>query len=219
MEATEKRYYSDHEFKKDVLKVKNDLVKKNYEVIIAPFRGGLTFGTKLSHVLNIPLGIVEYQRLDATSQDKKMRLAVEPVAIDVDGLEVPFISLKGKILLVDDICDSGETIAKVVQYLKLLNPNISIDVVCLFGSMSGIKYVLQRCIDTDIRCLNANEGKWVVFETWEDDYNRCAWCAFGEPCYVNPGYDSHCHKQNKSFASTHSCSDFTIQTFERPNIV
>lgn len=202
----EKIGYQDHQFKKDVLSIKHLLKDTTAEAVIAPYRGGLTLGTKLSHVLDLPLGIVEYQRLDSNSTQTNIRLNVDPVS--KDGL-TNFIFMK-KVILVDDICDSGLTIEKIYKFLRILNPNIEIEIICLFGNENAVKALGELPAGITFKYLNDNQNKWVTFETWENDFDTCSWCNFGEPCYNNPGDDIHCHPDNTSYPRTHKCEKFSL---------
>lgn len=204
----DKIYYSDANFKKDMLHVKKYLDDK-YQAVIAPFRGGLTMGTKLSHILDIPLGVIEYQRLDSTVTRPSIKFAIEPVAKDIDGDEVPF-GLMNTILLVDDICDTGKSIEKIYKFLKLVNPLVKIDILCIYGNKGAEEYLEKYLPEAKLNYLYDNEDKWVTFGTWENDFNSCKACEHGEPCNKRPDIMIHCNSKNKSFHWTHSCEDFVL---------
>lgn len=209
------RNYTDNQFRTDINRIRG-MVDEDTQAVIAPYRGGLTLGTKLSHVLNLPLGIIQYQRLDSMTNEQILNLAIEPVGKTLDGLELPF-SRMDKILLVDDICDTGSSIEKIYRYLKLLNPNLDITVICLFGNNESDEY-LRAVVDPDIKLhlLRDNLGLWILFETWENDLNRCRFCSNGEKCWNDKMNKTHCKILNKSFDNKHSCSEFK---FYRPQIL
>ena len=195
--------YTDSLFREDLDWIRR-LINSNqekFDAIIAPYRGGLPLGVKLSHLLDLPLGIINYQRIDGNDKDKKISLAIEPVGkvIDNDGNEipVPFIFMKGPILLVDEICDTGETMVKTIKYLKLLNPNIEIKVICLYANNDGDEYVMSQT-GVNIMPLRDNEGKWITFP-WENDMDTCKYCFNGEPCRNDLENFTHCNIKNKSF--------------------
>lgn len=204
----DKIYYSDANFKKDMLHVKKYLDGK-YQAVIAPYRGGLTMGTKLSHILNIPLGIIEYQRLDSTVTKPSIRFAIEPIAKVVDGEEVPF-GLMNTILLVDDICDTGKSIEKIYKFLKLVNPLVKIDILCIYGNKGAEEYLQEVLPEAKLNYLYDNEDKWVTFGTWENDFTICKACKHGEPCNRRPDIMVHCNSKDKSFHWSHSCEDFIL---------
>ena len=205
MAKVDKIGYCDADFKLDMLKLKHRFKESNFDAVFAPVRGGLTMGVKLSHILNIPLGIIEYQRLDSTVTNPAIKLVVDPIT--KDGRNFTFMT---KILLVDDICDTGYTIEKMVKFLRLLNPAVEITVVTLFGNKNSTEVIAAMSYKFDFTYLRDNENKWVTFQTWEDDFNICKWCNEGEACNINPGIDIHCNLQNKSFPQNHCCEDFSL---------
>lgn len=203
MEDAEKIIYEDFNFKEDMLKIKVN-VNGLYEAVIAPYRGGLTMGTKLSHILGIPLGVLNYQRIDSKYNDKKINFAIDP--------NDEYIFMK-KVLLVDDICDTGQSIEKLYKFLKLYNPECQIDIICIYGNKNSESYLTEKLGKINYKYLRDNEDKWVTFGTWEDDYNKCKHCAFGEPCYNNPDIETHCHIENKSGPNEKVCEHFKLPEF------
>ena len=205
----DKIYYSDAMFKKDMLHVKKYLDNK-YEAVIAPYRGGLTMGTKLSHILDIPLGVIDYQRLDSNmekdNKNNTIRMAIEPVG--KDGLL--YWLMKGKILLVDDICDTGKSIEKIYKFLKLMHPTIEIDILCIYGNKGAEEYLQEFLPEAKLNYLYDNKDKWVTFGTWENDFHNCKACEQGETCNRDPENMIHCNLHDKSFIWTHSCENFTL---------
>lgn len=207
----DKIYYSDKMFKKDMLAIKHNFKDKNYQAVIAPYRGGLTMGTKLSHILDIPLGIINYQRLDSANKyDQMVRFAVEPVGKDSDGDTVPFVFMKGTILLVDDICDTGKSIEKIYKFLKIAHPEIEIDILCIYGNPGALEYLAKYCPEAKLQYIHDNEDRWVTFGTWEDDFNICKACVNGEVCNRDPENKTHCNVEDKSFDNFHSCEEFAL---------
>ncbi|MBI4064747.1 phosphoribosyltransferase [Candidatus Gottesmanbacteria bacterium] len=94
---------------------------KTYEVIIAIARGGLSLGLILSDLLKTPVSSITIQSY--TDIQKQGELTITSKL----GM-----SIKGKkVLLVDDIADSGKTFKRSLSYLKRLHPT-SIATVALF---------------------------------------------------------------------------------------
>ena len=209
----EKVYYTDGMFKIDMKNIKLGNINSKYEAVFAPYRGGLTMGTKISHMLNIPLGIIDYQRLDSNKAgDQKVRMAIEPVGRDLeDGMEIPFWKMR-KVLLVDDICDTGKSIEKIYRFIKIVNPDVQIDIICIYGNLESSNYLHDRIKDEsfELKFLRDNDGKWIVFETWEDEFKGCGICENGEPCNKWPETKIHCALKNKSFEKGHKCISFRI---------
>lgn len=203
----DKIYYSDEMFKQDMLRVKRYLDGK-YQAVFAPYRGGLTMGTKLSHILDIPLGVINYQRLDSNmernNKNNRVGMAIEPVGKD----ELPFWAMKGKILLVDDICDTGKSIEKIYKFLKIAHPTIEIDILCIYGNVAAVEYLEKYVPEAKLNYLHDNENRWITFGTWENDFNNCRACEQGEKCNRDPENLTHCNFYDKSFHWTHRCEKF-----------
>jgi len=117
--------------------------KHPYDEIIAISRGGLTLGHILSDLLSLPISTVTIQ----SYKDLKIRGEVTVS----QTLQKP---IKGeKILLVDDVSDTGKTLARAKKYLHKLSPS-DITIVTLFFKPTSVVrpdfYVRQ----TD---------KWIIF--------------------------------------------------------
>lgn len=214
MESMDKIYYSDKMFKEDMLQFKRKFSKPNakkFDTVIAPARGGLTFGTKVSHMLDIPLGIIDYQRLDSNKSNKegnqRVRMAIEPVGKN----DAPFWTMKS-ILLVDDICDTGKSVERIYKFLKIVNPDAEITVICLFGNTGAVKYLEEHCSEVKLMYIHDNKDQWVVFGTWEDDFNSCVSCNQGEPCNRAPEVMTHCYFWDKSFDNFHRCEEYGLSS-------
>ena len=138
-----------------------------------------------------------------------IKFAIEPVAKDKDHEELPFVFMD-KILLVDDICDTGKSIEKIYKFLKLVNSNVEIDILCIYGNKGAEEYLGKYLPEAKLNYLYDNEDRWVTFGTWENDYNICKACIFGEACNRDPENMIHCSLHDKSFHWTHSCADFSL---------
>ena len=192
--------YTDDMFCRDVDWIRrliNSQTEK-FEAIIAPYRGGLPLGVKLSHILNLPLGIINYQRLDGVSGvNGEISLAIEPIGKDDLGNPIKFKEFTDSVLLVDEICDTGETMVKAIKYLKELNPNIEIKVICLYASNDGDEFVMSQTGVNIMPCRD-NKNKWVTFP-WENDMDQCGYCYNGEPCRHDPENLTHCNIKDETF--------------------
>lgn len=203
-----KYYYDNNEFDFDLKLIADTFKNKNIEGIIAPYRGGLPIGTKLSHLLNISLGVIQFQRLDGEAKNPIFRLAIEP--FDKQNL-TPFCFMK-KILLVDDICDTGKTIEKIYKFLKILNPSAEIEIVTLFGDEKGSEFLKENIKDfnpDNFNYVNDIIHDWIVFP-WETDSIKpvCRVCINGEQCNKDPEYKTHCNYYDKSYSNNYTCENF-----------
>ncbi len=141
------RSYSYNEFVKDV----RDLAKKmpkDYEAIVAVARGGLT----IAHFLAEALEIKEVYTIGAKSYENRTKQGKPLIG------QAPTVLAK-KILVVDDIVDSGETMERVLKALRHKNSEAKIDTAALF-------YKPGASFKPDFWVQNASE--WIEF-FWSED--------------------------------------------------
>lgn len=144
------KYYAYEAFKNDT----NTLIKKvnnyNAQAIVGIARGGLT----LAHTMAEGLGIRDVQTLRTEFYD--------------DDTQRDTISLFGRcdfgdmqrVLVVDDIADSGKTLEHIMQYLRDTHPLVEFQSATLFYKKTSV-YEPHFWI---------NEAKeWIDF-FWESDY-------------------------------------------------
>src|SRR5688572_11933141 len=95
--------------------------KQPFDQIICIARGGLTFGHLLSDYLRVPIASITIQSYTDIQKQGKVKITA--------GLKS---QIKGKrILLVDDIADTGKTLKRATSYLSLFKPK-SITTVTMF---------------------------------------------------------------------------------------
>jgi len=90
-----------------------------FESLLCLARGGLRVGDVLSRIFDLPLGILAASsyREAAGTQQGSLDIA-EFITITGGGL-------RGKVLLVDDLVDSGVTLIRVIEHLKARFPSVS----------------------------------------------------------------------------------------------
>ena len=136
--------YTHDMFEEDVQVFKQAYRSYGCDHIVTLYRGGLPLGVRLSNELNCPLSIIDYQSY-AGKKTEHMSL------IKDDG-----IKSKDVILLVDDICDSGNTMKKAIDFLHENTKDIKIIPFTIFGSK-----------DRDCHFCRENSEQWVQFLPWE----------------------------------------------------
>lgn len=143
--------YSWIEFDRDIAYL-YDTISNNLwfpDFIMGIKRGGLVPAIKLSHLFNKPMIMMACQLRDG--MDTRIRL-----------LE-PEVSLYNKnLLIVDDICDSGQTFEKVKTEIIRQNPNSV--------KTCAIYYNTEQRVDLDFyaRSLDRTHNKkWIMFP-WEE---------------------------------------------------
>ena len=116
-------FYSYDEFALDVKKMAKDIKDEfDPEVILAVARGGLTLGHSLAVALEnrnlFTLNSIHYE--DTNKLDT------------INIFNVPDLSVYKKILLVDDIIDSGESMVEIKRELLKRYPNLEIKIATVF---------------------------------------------------------------------------------------
>lgn len=116
-------FYSYDEFAVDAKKMAKDIKDEfDPEVILAVARGGLTLGHSLAVALEnrnlFTLNSIHYE--DTNKLDT------------IQIFNVPDLSKYTKILLVDDIIDSGESMVEIKRELLKRYPNLDIKIATIF---------------------------------------------------------------------------------------
>lgn len=151
--SVNKLIYSWNDFDSDCETIFSKLLSSNWipDYIVGVKRGGLIPAVVLSHKFNKPLIMMSCQLRD--SSDKEVRL-----------YEVEEVPNDKNVLIVDDICDSGITMSKImVQFFSnLFAPNN-------VRTCSLIYNTDQRFIvDYYSKEINRQiENRWIVFP-WEN---------------------------------------------------
>lgn len=144
--------YSWQDFDQDIVSIVNQIKDSLWipDYIVGVKRGGLIPAIKLSHILDKPMIMMSCQLRD--SKDTEVRL-----------YEVEEIPTDKKILIVDDICDSGVTLSKIIlQFYVNAFSIYNVKTCSLFynGEQNFI-------VDYAARNWNRSTNKeWIVFP-WE----------------------------------------------------
>lgn len=88
--------------------------EKPFDAVVAIGRGGLTFGHLLSDFLRIPISSITIQSYTDIQKQGEVHIT--------DGLS--FHIADKRVLLVDDIADTGTTLKRATEYLKGFNPSV-----------------------------------------------------------------------------------------------
>ena len=145
-----KQYYSYTHFKNDTNILMRQLVSHKFDAILGIARGGLC----LSHCVAEGLGIRNVQTLrtelyDGSSKRKEISLYGN---CDFKGLK--------KVLVLDDIADSGETLKVIMDYLETNFKDVDFKSATLFYKTTSI-------YEPHFWVNEANN--WIDF-FWERDY-------------------------------------------------
>ena len=147
----ERLSFSWENFDQCITDIERQLIFSNWtpDYIVGVKRGGLIPAIALSHRFNKPLIMMSCQLRD--NKDNEVRL-----------YEVEELPRDKKVLVVDDICDSGVTLSKIIA--EFINKGFqSVKTSALFYNTSQ-KFV----VDYQSRLIDrSNNDKWIVFP-WEN---------------------------------------------------
>ena len=124
----QKLFYDFETFRQDCKDISKTIENQNFDTIIAIARGGVTFG----HFLSSLLDIRKLYTISAISYDDTTKLDT------LDISQIPDLSHSSKVLICDDIIDSGDTMAEIIKILKTKYPNIEFESVALFYKKDAI---------------------------------------------------------------------------------
>ena len=144
-----KFYYSYDLFKKDTQILVNLCKSYNADILLAVARGGLT----LSHLMGQALDIRNLYTLNSIHYEGQKKLDTFNI------FNIPDLSSAKKVLIIDDIVDSGETMREILKVLKEKFPNVQFKLATLFYKKTAV-------IQPDFSVREANE--WIDF-FWEID--------------------------------------------------
>lgn len=144
----EKQRYTWEDFNKDLFLINSKICREGWfpDYIVGIKRGGLVPAVALSHFMKIPMNVITYQTRDGSKI--------------LDLTEMCTLNPESKILIVDDICDSGDTFKEVNE--AVFNSYKNIRFCSLFYNIRQgflVNYFARK-ID---RYKNSN---WIVFP-WE----------------------------------------------------
>lgn len=138
-------YYSYDEFKEDV-KILAKEIRQNYEpnALVAIARGGLSLG----HSLAVALNTRQLFSLNSIHYEESQKLN------SVEIFNVPDLSAYSKILLIDDIVDSGESLSEIKKLLRAKFPQTEFKTASIF-------YKKTALFEPDFKVKEAKD--WIDF--------------------------------------------------------
>jgi len=145
----EKYYYGYDEFRVDVNQIASKVENENFEAIIGIARGGLL----LTQFLAIKLNLRDVFTINSILYDDMTKKESGAV------FNIPDLSNYKKVLIADDIVDSGETIQNIVEILTTKFPSIEFKIASLF-------YKKTATIQPDF--MEKEATAWIDF-FWEVD--------------------------------------------------
>ncbi len=142
-------YYSYEEFRDDMHKLKDKISDFSPDTLLSIARGGLMPGLFLAHALDTNrLFTINAIHYDDTKKLESMEI-----------FNLPNLSDAKRVLLIDDIVDSGDTVRAVLKLLGKKYPNIEFKLASIF-------YKSSAPIQPDFSVKEAD--RWIDF-FWEAD--------------------------------------------------
>ena len=143
-----KTFYNYDNFLDDVKILSKKIKNYNPDCLVAIARGGLT----LSHFLGEKLNIRDVYTINSIHYEGEKKLDTFIIK------NIPDLSSHKKILLIDDISDTGETLKEIISILKTKYPQIEIKTATIF-------YKKDSLVIPDFKVRIAKN--WIVF-FWEN---------------------------------------------------
>ena len=145
----EKLYYSYDLFKEDTQKLTDKCRVYEPDVLLAVARGGLT----LAHLMAQALDMRNLYTLNSVHYEGELKLDTFNV------FNIPDVSHAKRVLIIDDIVDSGETMEEILKILKEKFPNVEFKLATLFYKKTAV-------LQPDYTVREATQ--WIDF-FWEVD--------------------------------------------------
>lgn len=116
------RYYSYEEFKEDVNTLAKEIKPYNPDVILAVARGGMTLG----HFLSEALEMRALYSINSIHYEETRKLDT------INIFNIPDLSKAKRVVIVDDIIDSGETMIEIQRVLTAKYPEADFKIASVF---------------------------------------------------------------------------------------
>lgn len=145
----EKLYYSYDLFKEDTQKLVDQCRDYEPDILLAVARGGLT----LSHLMAQALDMRNLYTLNSIHYEGELKLDTFNI------FNIPDVSHAKKVLVIDDIVDSGETMQEILRILGEKFPDVEFKLATLFYKKTAV-------LQPDYTVREANQ--WIDF-FWETD--------------------------------------------------
>lgn len=145
----EKLYYSYDLFVKDTQKLVDKCRDYEPDILLAVARGGLTLG----HLMAQAMDMRNLYTLNSIHYEAEMKLDTFNI------FNIPDVSNAKKVLVIDDIIDSGETMQEILKILANKFPEVEFKLATLFYKQTAI-------LKPDYTIREATQ--WIDF-FWEKD--------------------------------------------------
>jgi xanthine phosphoribosyltransferase len=124
----EKYYYAYNEFIQDVKALVAMTRNEGFDTLLGISRGGLT----LAHFMGEALNLRQVVTLNSIHYEGTQKLD------SFNIFNIPNLSQAKKVLILDDIIDSGETMVEILKLLKTQFPQTTFQVATLFYKQTAL---------------------------------------------------------------------------------
>ena len=138
----DKTYYTWRDYEADIHQIRDF----EFDHVVGIYRGSLPMAVHISNVFEVPMSIIGLQTRDGNDKEPYMIKSIDHIHRGSPGK---------KILIVDDIYDTGLTMKKIIRYLTPYSVD-RLQGFCLFGKENKF----------NISYANEHDGSWIVFP-WE----------------------------------------------------
>lgn len=145
----EKVYYGHDELQKDLRELLKSIKDEYFDAIVAIARGGMT----IAHILAEGLDLRNCFSINSIHYDDTQKLSTIKI------FNIPDLGNSKKVLIVDDIVDSGDTMIEVLKVLRDKYPNVDFKIASIF-------YKTTALIKPDFYVKESND--WIDF-FWVND--------------------------------------------------
>ena len=145
----EKFYYSYDEFAKDTQILVDKCRDYEPDILLAVARGGLT----LAHLMAQALDMRNLYSLNSIHYEGELKLDTFNI------FNIPDVSHAKRVLIIDDIVDSGETMEQILKVLAQKFPNVEFKLATIFYKKTAV-------LQPDFTVREAD--RWIDF-FWEVD--------------------------------------------------
>ena len=145
----EKYYYSYEEFKDDTQVLVDKCRGFEPDILLAVARGGLT----LSHLMAQAMDMRNLYALNSIHYEGELKLDTFNI------FNIPDLSHANRVLIIDDIVDSGETMREILKVLHEKFPKVEFKLATIFRKKTAV-------LQPDYSVKEAD--KWIDF-FWEVD--------------------------------------------------
>jgi hypoxanthine phosphoribosyltransferase len=155
-QTDEKIYMTWERFDKDIDIFVEFITEQKFiadSVILTLKRGAFPTACKLSNKTGIPISVVSYQTRDGNDE--------KPVFLEPD-----LIRNAKRIIIPDDIYDTGKTVTDVITALISGNADFNIGINDILGLFHYGSDEIHNSILNNYKIITPNNGKWVVMP-WE----------------------------------------------------